>query len=243
MKKIIITGLCGRVGAALVQGLKDKYEIFEINRSGQENNHYFLADVADFRRIKRVFKTIGAVEAVIHLAGDPRVEADWESVLKNNIEGTRNVFEATRLTRTKRIIFASSNHVTGAYEGLPPKLHLKKNPKMIKISDPIRPDSLYAVSKAFGEALGRMYHELYKMKVICIRIGSVNAEDKPDDERRLKTWLSHKDLVQLVKRALETNTGFGIYYGVSNNKGGFWDISNAREELGYKPESDAAKGE
>jgi hypothetical protein len=33
---------------------------------------------------------------------------------------------------------------------------------------------------------------------------------------------------------------FGIYYGVSNNRGAFWDISNARFDLGYDPQDDAS---
>jgi hypothetical protein len=53
-------------------------------------------------------------------------------------------------------------------------------------------------------------------------------------------WLSHRDLIQLVKKSLSANVVFGIYYGTSNNKGAFWDISNARAELGYAPEDDAS---
>jgi len=43
-----------------------------------------------------------------------------------------------------------------------------------------------------------------------------------------------------VEKSLSTNVVFGIYYGVSNNKGAFWDISNARADLGYEPVDDAS---
>ena len=56
----------------------------------------------------------------------------------------------------------------------------------------------------------------------------------------MKTWLSHRDLIQLVKRSILSEVKFGIYYGVSNNKGKFWDISNAQEEIGYEPQDDAS---
>jgi glycogen synthase len=56
----------------------------------------------------------------------------------------------------------------------------------------------------------------------------------------MKTWLSHRDLVQLVEKSLLSNIDFGVYYGVSNNKGRFWDISNAEDEIGYKPQDDAS---
>ena len=34
----------------------------------------------------------------------------------------------------------------------------------------LRPDSLYGVSKVYGEALGRMYMERYGLRVFCLRI-------------------------------------------------------------------------
>jgi len=112
---------------------------------------------------------------------------------------------------------------------------------MITTAMPIRPDSDYGVSKAFGEAMAREYHEVYGMSFVCIRIGSVNAEDRPNNERRLKTWLSHRDLVQLVDKSLVAKVGFGIYFGVSDNKGRFWDIENAKKDLGYRPQDDAGR--
>ncbi len=240
MKKIIMTGSHGRVGTALMAGLKDKYKIYEINRSGEESETYFLADVADFDKLKEVFAKIGPVDGLVHLAGDPRMEADWQSILKSNIEGTRNVFEAARLSGIKKIVFASTNHVMGGYEGIPSGLYKEETTKLIKTSDPIRPDSDYGVSKAFGEAMARMYYEVYGMSFICLRFGSISAENRPLDERQKKTWLSHRDLAQLVDKGLESKVGFGIYFGVSNNKGRFWDIENAKKDLGYQPKDNGS---
>jgi hypothetical protein len=82
---------------------------------------------------------------------------------------------------------------------------------------------------------------LYGVESICLRIGSVLADDDPThDPRYAKTWLSHRDLVQLVKKSIYSKVPFGIYYGVSDNKGRFWDISNATEEIGFRPEDDAS---
>ena len=55
------------------------------------------------------------------------------------------------------------------------------------------------------------------------------------------TWLSHRDLLQLVKCSLTADVEFGIYYGVSDNRKRFWDISNAERELGYRPQDDASR--
>lgn len=122
-------------------------------------------------------------------------------------------------------------------------MHKEKNPKLISIHDPVRPNSDYGSSKAFGEAIARQYFELHKIQSICLRIGAVLSDNDPTEDktgRNLKIWLSHRDLLQLIKKALFSDIKFGIYYGVSNNKGKFWDISNARKELGYQPSDDAS---
>jgi hypothetical protein len=80
------------------------------------------------------------------------------------------------------------------------------------------------------------------MSSICLRIGSVLADDDPTGSlRHRRTWLSHRDLVQLVQKSLQTDVGFGIYYGVSDNDGRFWSLRNARAELGYQPQDKAAE--
>jgi hypothetical protein len=53
-------------------------------------------------------------------------------------------------------------------------------------------------------------------------------------------WLSHRDLIQLIQKSLTTKVQFGIYFGISNNKDAFWDISNARAELGFEPVDDGS---
>ncbi len=152
------------------------------------------------------------------------------------------MYAAAQRHGVQRIVFASSNHVTGAYEGFPPSMHTRENVGIIRVSDPIRPDGFYGVSKAAGEAIARMYYELYGLESICLRIGSVNKDDSPAGNARTRsTWLSHRDLLQLVKRSLKADVKFGIYYGVSNNKKRFWDIEDAKRDLGYQPEDDGSK--
>jgi uronate dehydrogenase len=45
-----------------------------------------------------------------------------------------------------------------------------------------------------------------------------------------------------VWRCIEAvGTRFGIYYGISGNTRAYWDLSNARQELGYDPQDDAER--
>ncbi len=241
--RLLITGINGLIGGILRNALQDDFDVFGLDRAGPFSDRVMQADIADYQQVVRVFRRLSHLVLVIHLAADTSMTASWDSILQANIIGTRNVYEAAREGRVCKIIFASSNHVTGAYEGIDQNVHLHTQfePEKLTVRDPIRPDSDYGVSKAFGEALARYYSARWGIESICLRIGSVLADDDPTrDARHRKTWLSHRDLVQLVRKSLASNVMFGIYYGISNNKGAFWDLSNAYRDLGYLPQDDAS---
>lgn len=241
--RLMITGINGLIGSILQNAFQDAYEVYGLDHVGPFSERVLSVNISDYGQVAQAIQHFSPLDAFIHLAGNPAVSASWESVLNANIIGTRNIFEAAREFGVRRVIFASSNHVTGAYEGFEPNLHLhlQPEPPKITIHDPIRPDSDYGVSKAFGEAVARYYCARWGVEAICLRIGAVLSKDDPTENlHSRKIWLSHRDLVQLVEKSLVANVIFGIYYGVSNNKGAFWDISNARAELGYEPVDDAS---
>ena len=241
-QKLLITGSEGLVGKILWKNLSDTFELFGLDsRADPSTATLFQADITIPEQVEAVFASIPSLAYVVHLAGDARVDAEWESAFHVNIGGTENVYAAARKHGIQRVVLASSNHVTGAYEGLPPVLHLKENRPLITTRDPIRPDGFYGVSKAAAEAIARMYFELYGLQSVCLRIGTVLRDDDPTREARtLSTWLSHRDLVQLVLRSLSADVKFGIYYGVSNNRRKFWDISEAERDLDYHPKDNAS---
>ncbi len=240
--KLLITGINGRIGRVIREPLERTFQVWGCDLAGPFSERVLQVDMSREDEVLGLLKRSGPFPLVIHLAADPRVGAPWEDVLRHNIIGTRHVYHAAQQTGTGRIVFASSNHVTGAYEGFPPRLHLEEDPQLISPADPIRPDSDYGVSKAFGEALARYYYERWDMRSICLRIGSVLEDDNPTkDPRHMKTWLSHRDLVQLIQKSLQAEVGFGVYYGVSGNQGRFWDLSSARQDLGYQPQDNAAE--
>ena len=105
---------------------------------------------------------------------------------------------------------------------------------------PIRPDGYYGVSKAFGETLGKYFSEMFNIKTICLRIGSVLEDDNPSKNNRYRsTWLSHNDMILLFEAAINSSVEFGLYYGVSNNTKRFWALKNAENELNYYPKDNA----
>jgi len=241
-EKILVTGSEGLIGKILVKNLSSEFEIFSLDKVNCQREKYYRVDISDFDKLSSVFKRLDGPDYVVHLAADARVNACWDSVLENNIIGTRNVYELARIKKVKKIIFASSNHVTAGYESSLPSL---PQDFLINVNYPVRPDSDYGVSKIFGEAIAREYFDLYGLESICLRIGAVLRDDDPTrvEERDAKLWLSHQDLVQLFKKSLEGKVKFGIYYGISDNQKRFYDISNAEKELGYKPRDGFSKNQ
>ena len=241
--RFLITGINGLIGTVLRNALQQTHTIYGLDLEGEFSDQILSGDISDYQQTAQVVKQFRPLDAIIHLAGDPRVDASWESVLKANIIGTRNIFEAAREFQVPQVVYASSNHVTGAYHGFEPSLYkyTQPGPPMISTQDPIRPDSDYGLSKAFGEAVARYYLDRWGIKAICLRIGAVLKNDDPTTEsQNRRIWLSHRDLVQLVEKSLASDVTFGIYYGISNNRDAFWDISNARADLGFTPEDDGA---
>ena len=237
---VVLTGCNGKIGQIIFKHFKDSWNIYGIDTTSDKKNNIYKADISKLKQVNDIFQKIGRIDFIIHLAADPSVVASWESVLKNNIVGTYNIYTCAKQYKVKKVILASTNRVTAGYEGYPPSLHKQSTPKIIRTHDPVRPNGFYASSKIFCEVLARQYFDLHKLSSICLRIGSVLKDDKPiKGTRSMKTWLSHRDLLQLVEKSTITNTSFGIYYGVSSNKGKFWDISNAKKELGYLPKDDA----
>lgn len=254
--KVAVTGAGGVIGKAVMAHLADRYELTAITRSPVDDFPSIVADAAD---LATMTEALQGVHAVVHLAASPSVTTPWEDVLHNNIEATYAVYEAARLNGVEAIVFASSNHTIGGYEldGLP-EIYDLNDPRCYDHNAALRPDSLYGVSKVFGEALGRHYHEAFGLRVYNLRIGSVRGDDDPRDpsvaegsfwldltpeqkfDRLRSTWLSKRDCCELIACCLEATTvGWATVYGISNNPRQFWDMSEAQRLLGFIPRDSA----
>lgn len=224
MKRILLTGAGGAIGLRLRKLLPALYELvltdLEPPADLEPHETFLAADLADAPAIERA---AAGAEGIVHLGGQS-LEGSWETILRSNIAGTYNLFEAARKQGVRRVVFASSNHVAGFY------------PREQTIGTQVLPlpDTRYGVSKAFGETLGALYAYKYGLGVFCIRIG--NVSEVPADERRLAIWLKPEDLVSLIRIGLEREgLVYEVVYGMSDNARAWWDNSRARE-LGYVPQ-------
>ncbi len=262
VKKILVTGVYGLIAGAVFRHLhaqSDQYEVYGLARRrhaserAQEGvsdipaDRFFLADLTNLSALE---KAMEGIDIVVHLAADPRPDASWESILGSNIVGVRNAFEAAHRCGVKRVIFASSIMVSWGYQQDEPYKAISEGRFEDVIPNDLhtvdhgwshRPTGLYPASKVWGEALARYFSDVQNMSVICLRIGWVNAEDHPHDERSGAVWCSQRDIVQLVQHSLEApdDLQFDIFYGVSNNRWRWVDMEHPREVLGYIPQDSA----
>lgn len=224
---VLLTGAAGGVGTFLRAGLPRlgwRLRCFDRVLPAEDDGLEWVA--GDITRPDDLAVAMEGAAAVVHLAGIPG-EAAFDRLLHTNIDGTYQVFEAARRAGVRRLLYASSNHAVGRH----------RSGAVLDGAAPVRPDSLYGVSKAFGEALGSYYADRYGMAVACLRIGS--CFERPDRLRHLATWLSPADAVRLF-HALLTAPGlsYATVNGISANTRAWWELDSA-EALGYRPQDDA----
>jgi nucleoside-diphosphate-sugar epimerase len=245
----VITGAAGLIGSVLRQRLGAAYDVRGIDRRRTRGEG---VDRVDVTRLKALDAAFAGADAVIDLAASSRLETPWPEVWKNNLRGTMNALEAARRNGVARFVFASSNHVTGMYEHEFPYSAIVAgeysllDPSSIPLIDsaaPVRPDSPYAIGKVLGETAARYYADVFGLRTICLRIGTVTRENQPKRPRDFATLLTHADLTRLCECALRASEDltFGICYGVSDNSWRFWDIVEARSTIGYVPQDDAER--
>ena len=223
--KILLTGAAGIVGTVLRPILTERYEHLILSDIAaisdcHQNEDFCEGDITDLEYVRSLMPK---VDGVIHLAGMVGAHYTFEDVLGPNVIGTHHIFQAAHESGVKRVIYASSHHAVGFIQRGQPIDHTTAH----------RPDTEYGLSKAFGESAAAYFADNFGLNILSIRIGYVGP-DIPN-ERRLHTWISGRDLAQLIDIGFTTpNLGHEIVYGVSRAPIPFFDNRNA-ERLGYTP--------
>ncbi len=229
---LLLTGAAGTLGRALapaLQGLARRLRVSDLAQPLARAHQPAGAEVwpCDLADAPSVHQMLVGVGAVVHLGG-VSVEGPFEPILQSNIRGLHNLYEAARRQGVKRIVFASSNHVTGCYP----------QAQTVTPLDPPRPDGNYGLSKMFGEGIASLYWDRHGIETVCLRIGT--ATPAPPDKRGLSTWISLPDLARLVTCALTApGVGFLVAYGMSRNSRAFWNTDAAWARLGFVPQDNA----
>jgi NAD+ dependent glucose-6-phosphate dehydrogenase len=234
-RRVLVTGAAGNIGTVVMRELADEFDLVGLDIADAPG--IARVDVADYDAL---LPHLSGADAVVHLGADPNPAAPWDSVLHNNLIGTRNVYEAAARQGVRRVVFASSHQSTIGWEydepwasvlaGAPPPPDLRP----LDAATPFRPSGDYGASKAWGEVHGRVYSEHHGLSVICLRIVHCTRDGAPPPATPGR-WLSHGDAARAVRAAVTApdDLRFGVYYIVSDNANMIFDREAARRDLGF----------
>jgi nucleoside-diphosphate-sugar epimerase len=239
--RILITGSAGRVGGMVAGDLCTDHELVLADVREHERDpvarrggtaEYHMVNVSNYEQLWPCFRD---VETVFHLAGDPRTYAGWTSLLQNNINGTRNVYEAAARSGVRRIVYASSINVY-------PYTRLFRSDEHITADTPLESENPYGLSKIVCESIGLDYHRTRGMTVVNLRLGAVSSgwhwswhmhEHFDPVGRAIR--LVRRDLIEIVRACL-TFEGYACLTCTSVNDGAFVDLTPIEKVLGVKLE-------
>lgn len=235
--RVLLTGASGRIGRSIAPALSKIFDLRIWDKHDPGDLPGLL--LGDLAEPEGILPALDGVDTVIHLAAQS-TEADFVSVLvPNNVVGLYYFFENAVKAGVRRVVFASTIQAFGKY----PHEHT------IKPDDPPRPVTLYGATKAFGETVGRYYHDHHGIEVLMVRIGWFLMPDLPEEREIIRTkrgahelWLSPADAVQIFTKAVTTpaigTDGYGVVHATSRPLFERLSLSPARELLGYEPVND-----
>lgn len=229
---VLVTGSAGRVGQAACEGLLahgHRVRGFDVRPSPALEDE-IIGDVSDASQVK---EAMAGVEVVVHLAATPDEDDFLDKLLPNNIVGVYNVLEGARQMGVRRVILASTGQVVMGHEG----------PWPITPEMPYSPRNWYASAKVLAEVAGQVYAHVHGLSVIVARLGwcprdKEHAEELSRDEFGKDVYFSPGDAGRFFACAVEASTTikYAVVFATSKPLAGArYDISQARDLLGYEP--------
>ncbi len=234
LMKVGITGASGNIGTTLQKGLSEKYQLclYDLKPASSPGDAVFTK--VDFGVKAELNGIFNGLDALIHLAGNPRPDAPRAQTFRNNFLATSLVFEQARAAGVKKIVYASSNFYHEAAIG---EILRGDSKQRITLDMPPSPICLYGESKVFGENLGRHLSYL-GMQFVALRIGWTVPQDNPalyGGDYMRAVFCSKRDLVQAFDKALEAQTDFLAAFVTSDNTRNVFDLAETRKKLGFAP--------
>ena len=179
MNRILITGGAGFIGSHLTEFLSKKYFVTVIdnlshgNKIKSENKRIKIVkgDVRDVELINYYSKNCKTIYHLAAVLGVDIVSNKNVETMNCEFEGIKNVCNAAKKNKIRKIIYSSSSGVYG-------KLNYSKN---VKENATIAPVSAYSISKRACEFYLKSFYKENKITSIAVRL--FNVYGPRQDER------------------------------------------------------------
>ena len=178
-QRVLITGAAGTVGTALWKAWEEQgtytLTLTDINPIADANSRVVIADIRDYAAMQALCREQDVLVHLAYIRQDSPVKVPGEV---SDIDASMNLFEAAREGGIQKIVYASTNHVSGWNERL-------NSPPRFSTGDQFRPDGWYGAMKGMAEIAGRYLVDAHGMRFISIRIGSFNGTYEPERDSTL----------------------------------------------------------
>ena len=252
-KRLLITGISGFVGGHLVKHLIDANANLDIYGTIRERSNLsylssygkkiklYHCEMTDSSSVRETLKDIEP-HYLVHLAGQSSIAYSWSQphgLLDANVVSTINIFEGIKalgLADTRVLIIGSSDCYGIIDSGI----------SKIPEDYPLKPISLYAVTKAINEYYARHYRLVHNLDVVITRTFNHTGPRRPGEyalsgfakqiaeiEKGLKEPVINTGNLNVVRDFLDVrDVAVAYHLALENCKSG--EVYNVCSGKGYK---------